>query len=89
MVFRGRPSRGCEFCRKACVKCDEKTPSCCRCYRLRKTCTGYRKLDGLMLLDETEKTKSNYWRRSEQRDAKINVGLLLDSAGKDDFVWLF
>ncbi|KAH7377995.1 C6 zinc finger protein [Cadophora sp. MPI-SDFR-AT-0126] len=42
MVFTGRMSRGCESCRKLHTKCDEKRPSCSRCLRTNRQCTGYR-----------------------------------------------
>ncbi|KAF8860355.1 C6 zinc finger protein [Acephala macrosclerotiorum] len=42
MVFKGRPSRGCELCRKVHTKCDEKRPACSRCVRLKRDCSGYR-----------------------------------------------
>jgi hypothetical protein len=41
MVFPGRFSTGCIRCRQRKVKCDEKKPSCRRCYMYGKPCPGY------------------------------------------------
>ena len=38
----GHPSRGCHACRAMKVKCDELQPSCGRCERAGRTCSGYR-----------------------------------------------
>ncbi|KAH7176944.1 C6 zinc finger protein [Dactylonectria macrodidyma] len=63
MVYRGKPSRGCDTCRKSHKKCDEKRPECSRCVKLQRTCAGYRDLSGLMFCDETSKTQQKIRRR--------------------------
>ncbi|KAH7127954.1 C6 zinc finger protein [Dactylonectria estremocensis] len=63
MVYRGRPSRGCENCRKVHKKCDEKKPECSRCVKMQKPCSGYRDLSTLMFCDETSKTQQKIQRQ--------------------------
>ena len=92
MVYRGRPSRGCEACRKASVKCDEKRPGCSRCLRLKKSCDGYRKVDELRVLDETGRTRSKCLQRRHGRETRLNplmVDLMLGPMSKDAVVWYF
>lgn len=92
MVFRGRPSRGCEGCRKAGIKCDEQRPSCHRCRRLLKACAGYRKHDELLVLDETAKTESKCLLRHKSIDTRLvqqQIDFPLDSSGGDRAVWRF
>ncbi|PVH79815.1 C6 zinc finger protein [Cadophora sp. DSE1049] len=55
MVFTGRMSRGCESCRKLHTKCDEKRPSCSRCVRTNRQCTGYRDTNDLIFRHTTPK----------------------------------
>ncbi|KAH8681804.1 hypothetical protein BX600DRAFT_491961 [Xylariales sp. PMI_506] len=40
MVYHG-PSRGCNSCKRRRKKCDETRPSCLRCTRAGRTCSGY------------------------------------------------
>ncbi|KAK2764580.1 hypothetical protein FQN54_009275 [Arachnomyces sp. PD_36] len=42
MVYPGRPSRGCGTCRARKIKCDQTKPTCLRCTKANRTCTGYR-----------------------------------------------
>lgn len=53
MVYRGKPSPGCENCRKAKKRCGLERPACQRCVQLRKACSGYRDTTGLQIQDET------------------------------------
>ncbi|KAF2169191.1 hypothetical protein M409DRAFT_64939 [Zasmidium cellare ATCC 36951] len=57
MVYRGKPSAGCEQCRKAKKRCDLGQPACSRCAKLKKQCTGYRDVSELQIQDESESTK--------------------------------
>ncbi|KAK4503579.1 hypothetical protein PRZ48_004494 [Zasmidium cellare] len=57
MVYRGKPSAGCEQCRKAKKRCDLGQPACTRCSKLKKQCTGYRNVSELQIQDESESTK--------------------------------
>lgn len=54
MVNPGAPRAGCDVCRIAKKGCTLERPSCARCVRLGKTCTGYRNTSQLQLRDETE-----------------------------------
>nr|POE53601.1 hypothetical protein CFP56_28823 [Quercus suber] len=54
MVYRGRPSAGCEGCRKAKKRCGLEQPACLRCVKLKKECSGYRDTTQLQIQDESE-----------------------------------
>ncbi|KAK6435177.1 hypothetical protein LTR95_008641 [Oleoguttula sp. CCFEE 5521] len=53
MVYRGKPSAGCEQCRLAKKRCTLEQPACVRCVKLRKPCSGYRDTTALQIQDET------------------------------------
>ncbi|KAF2501588.1 hypothetical protein BU16DRAFT_577706 [Lophium mytilinum] len=42
MGFTGKPSRGCEVCRRRRIKCDEALPGCSHCAKRQIVCPGYR-----------------------------------------------
>lgn len=54
MVYRGKPSAGCESCRKAKKRCTLEQPACARCVKLRRECIGYRDTSQLQIQDETQ-----------------------------------
>ncbi|EMD00560.1 hypothetical protein BAUCODRAFT_20636 [Baudoinia panamericana UAMH 10762] len=54
MVYRGKPSAGCENCRRAKKRCTLEQPSCARCMKLRKECSGYRDTNQLQVRDESD-----------------------------------
>ncbi|KAH8879277.1 hypothetical protein GQ53DRAFT_849731 [Thozetella sp. PMI_491] len=54
MVYQGMPSRGCGTCRQRRVKCDERKPTCFRCEKARRICTGYRSEFELMHRNENK-----------------------------------
>ncbi|RAH51462.1 Zn(II)2Cys6 transcription factor [Aspergillus brunneoviolaceus CBS 621.78] len=56
MVYRGKPSGGCDTCRARKVKCDETRPVCLRCTKARRTCAGYRDQLSLWFQDESDAT---------------------------------
>lgn len=64
MVNPGAPRAGCDACRIAKKGCTLERPSCARCLRLGKTCTGYRDTSQLQLRDETRAIRFKYERRS-------------------------
>ncbi|KAK5175632.1 uncharacterized protein LTR77_000771 [Saxophila tyrrhenica] len=66
MVYRGKPSAGCENCRKAKKRCDLEQPACLRCVKLKKTCSGYRDTTSLQIQDESESVR----RKSEKQQAR-------------------
>ncbi|OOF90892.1 hypothetical protein ASPCADRAFT_178546 [Aspergillus carbonarius ITEM 5010] len=41
MVYGGKPSTGCQTCRKRRIKCDETRPHCKACVRTGRSCPGY------------------------------------------------
>ncbi|RAL02839.1 C6 zinc finger domain protein [Aspergillus ibericus CBS 121593] len=41
MVYGGKPSTGCQNCRKRRIKCDETRPHCKACVRTGRSCPGY------------------------------------------------
>ena len=57
MVYRGKPSAGCETCRKAKKRCGLEQPACQRCVKLKMTCSGYRDTTSLQIQDESETVK--------------------------------
>jgi hypothetical protein len=65
MVYRGKPSAGCETCRKAKKKCTLELPACSRCVKLNKQCSGYRDTTGLQIQDET----LSVTRKAERKNA--------------------
>lgn len=63
MVYRGKPSAGCENCRKAKKRCGLEQPACQRCVKLKKTCSGYRDTTALQIQDETNSVKQKAQRQ--------------------------
>ncbi|OJJ44257.1 hypothetical protein ASPZODRAFT_72043 [Penicilliopsis zonata CBS 506.65] len=53
MVYRGKPSTGCQTCRTRRIKCDETRPSCKACARVGRPCPGYRHPFDVILRDQT------------------------------------
>lgn len=68
MVYRGKPSAGCENCRKAKKKCTLELPACTRCVKLNKQCSGYRDTTGLQIQDET----LSVTRKAERKNAQAS-----------------
>jgi len=72
MVYRGKPSAGCEACRKAKKKCTLEQPACSRCVKLNKPCSGYRDTTGLQVQDETQfVTQKAERKRAQQIKARV------------------
>jgi hypothetical protein len=69
MVYRGKPSAGCETCRKAKKKCTLELPACSRCVKLNKQCSGYRDTTELQIQDET----LSVTRKAERKNAQTSV----------------
>ncbi|KAK3721897.1 hypothetical protein LTR37_002713 [Vermiconidia calcicola] len=68
MVYRGKPSAGCESCRKAKKRCGLEQPACQRCVKLKKTCSGYRCTTSLQIQDESESVR----RKAERQKPKAS-----------------
>lgn len=54
MVYRGRPSKGCELCRSRKIKCSQDRPACEQCIKHGVPCPGYRDLSHANFLDESQ-----------------------------------
>lgn len=81
MVYRGKPSAGCEQCRRAKKRCNLEIPSCARCIKLNKPCSGYRDTTSLQVQDETQ----HGFRRAERRQSQSSsakLALPKDSPGR-------
>ena len=77
MVYRGKPSPGCEQCRKAKKRCDLEQPSCTRCVKLKKPCTGYRDITQLQIQDESEAVRRKAERHlNKHGSSRQDSGLL-------------
>jgi len=74
MVYRGKPSAGCETCRKAKKKCTLELPACSRCQKLNKQCSGYRDTTGLQIQDETLSVTRKAERKNAQPSVASNSG---------------
>ena len=88
MVYRGKPSAGCENCRKAKKRCGLELPACTRCVKLKKTCSGYRDTTALQIQDESEtvklkaerqkkKVESQQWQ--QQKSGKLDAAVTVTS----------
>lgn len=75
MVYRGKPSAGCENCRKAKKKCTLEQPACTRCVKLNKQCSGYRDTTGLQIQDET----LSVTRKAERKNAQAAFAITLET----------
>ncbi|PWY89240.1 Zn(II)2Cys6 transcription factor [Aspergillus heteromorphus CBS 117.55] len=67
MVYRGKPSSACAWCRARRLKCDRKRPSCSSCVRARRTCTGYRDIVALSFQDQTDEVIGKARRRVDKQ----------------------
>ncbi|KAH8761698.1 hypothetical protein F5883DRAFT_127878 [Diaporthe sp. PMI_573] len=55
MVNTGKPSPGCFACRSRRIKCDTTRPECRKCRKRGWKCPGYRDLNAIRFVDETQK----------------------------------
>ena len=77
MVYRGKPSAGCETCRRAKKRCTLEQPACARCVRLKKQCSGYRDTSQLQIQDETEAVQLKAEKANRQRARQAATSTLL------------
>ena len=70
MVYCGKPSKGCEPCRKRRVKCDQERPACTQCVRTQRPC-AYRDLDALVFRDQNElvRRRARRWKVKKSKEA--------------------
>ncbi|KAK4626130.1 hypothetical protein CLAFUW4_05081 [Fulvia fulva] len=71
MVYRGKPSAGCENCRKAKKRCGLEQPACERCVKLKKICSGYRDTTQLQIHDESAAVKQ----KADRQKARHTVAV--------------
>ncbi|TKA52453.1 hypothetical protein B0A55_12589, partial [Friedmanniomyces simplex] len=76
MVYRGKPSAGCEACRKAKKRCTLELPACLRCVKLKKDCSGYRDTTQLQIQDESESVKRKAIRQKAQQTPTTTTSFL-------------
>ncbi|KAK3066835.1 hypothetical protein LTR53_016645, partial [Teratosphaeriaceae sp. CCFEE 6253] len=67
MVYRGKPSAGCDACRKAKKRCTLELPKCSRCVKLKKDCSGYRDTTQLQIQDESEAVRQRAIRQKARQ----------------------
>ncbi|KIY04001.1 uncharacterized protein Z520_00693 [Fonsecaea multimorphosa CBS 102226] len=60
MVYCGKPSKGCDYCRKKRLRCDQKRPGCGQCRNASRACPGYRNQLDLMFRDESDRVEQKY-----------------------------
>lgn len=68
MVYQGKPSAGCQNCRKRKIKCDEAVPACSQCINTKRQCPGYVARFDLVLRDQTKAVKRKAQRKKQQQD---------------------
>lgn len=71
MVNTGKPSPGCFACRTRRIKCDTTRPECRKCRKRGWKCPGYRDLNALRIVDETQK---QFTRFSGDKDKEEEEG---------------
>ncbi|KUI71523.1 White-opaque regulator 1 [Cytospora mali] len=69
MVNTGKPSPGCFACRNRRIKCDTTRPECRKCRKRGWKCPGYRDLNALRIVDETQKQFTRFSGEKDQDDA--------------------
>ncbi|OCL13485.1 hypothetical protein AOQ84DRAFT_310494 [Glonium stellatum] len=74
MVFRGKPSTGCERCRQRKIRCDERPEGCVNCEEMRQECPGYRNQLDLMFRDESAKVQLKAVQAKTKAIARRNQG---------------
>ncbi|KAI6786851.1 hypothetical protein KC350_g19013, partial [Hortaea werneckii] len=90
MVYRGKPSAGCENCRKAKKRCTLEQPACARCVKLKKPCSGYRDTSQLQIQDETEDVRAKASKQKATRvDSNSSLVVLPSSIRKDSSTSVF
>lgn len=68
MVNTGKPSPGCFACRSRRIKCDTTRPECRKCRKRGWKCPGYRDLNALRIVDETQKQFTRFSGDKERDD---------------------
>ncbi|KAL1311048.1 hypothetical protein AAFC00_001262 [Neodothiora populina] len=71
MVYGGRPSRGCETCKKRKIKCDEKRPTCLQCKKSSRTCLGYPDEADLIFRNQNDKIAGRSQKSKKPKDRPL------------------
>ncbi|KAF2426621.1 hypothetical protein EJ08DRAFT_681227 [Tothia fuscella] len=77
MVNLGRPSRGCDVCRKRRIKCDEALPSCSYCVKRQLICPGYKSQFDVAWRDQNLVAERSVQRRTKASENVIHKQLVL------------
>ncbi|PYI14005.1 hypothetical protein BO99DRAFT_345999 [Aspergillus violaceofuscus CBS 115571] len=80
MVYRGKPSAACSWCRARRLKCDQKRPSCSSCLRAKRICTGYRDVTALSFHDQTAEVVEKANRRPQPQSEYTSVSPWADAS---------
>ncbi|PSR81736.1 hypothetical protein BD289DRAFT_438686 [Coniella lustricola] len=83
MVNTGKPSPGCFACRTRRIKCDTTRPECRKCRKRGWKCPGYRDLNALRIVDETQK---QFTRFSGDKEAVEELPLTPGTSSKTGLV---
>lgn len=88
MVYRDKPSAGCEPCRKAKKRCGLEQPKCLRCVKLNKDCTGYRDTFSLQIQDESESVRQKALKQQgKNASSSRSPRHLSSSMGRTESIW--
>jgi hypothetical protein len=80
MVYCGKPSKGCENCRKRRLKCGQQLPRCGQCRNTGRICLGYRDPNALVIRDESERIA----KKAQKSEAKKALALQKSRNGNQD-----
>ncbi|KAI5235335.1 hypothetical protein E4T43_09364 [Aureobasidium subglaciale] len=77
MPYRGKPSKGCDECRKRRKKCDLRPGGCGRCANAHRRCPGYPQADGLRICDQSVEvaTRARGTRPKDREVLKVSTPL--------------
>lgn len=81
MVYRGKPSAGCEQCRNAKKSCTLERPACSRCVKLKKVCEGYRDVDAMKFRNESQAIIRKARKAAQRHEASKESDLENSSSG--------
>ncbi|KKK22788.1 hypothetical protein P175DRAFT_0483194 [Aspergillus ochraceoroseus IBT 24754] len=70
MVYRGKLSPACGWCRIRRLKCDQQRPSCSQCIRGNRLCYGYRDVSAGRFCDQSAEVRGKH---SEDEETSIQV----------------
>ncbi|KAL3418076.1 hypothetical protein PVAG01_09791 [Phlyctema vagabunda] len=71
MVYCGKPSKGCERCRKRKIRCSQQPEGCSQCMRAKQICPGYRAQVDVMFRNESDNVIRKAKVRAEKTKFKV------------------